>query len=131
MSFQTTIEIRGYHCDSYGHVNNARYLELFEEARWQFLKESGIQSLASAAGYLFFIVNLEVTYKRPILLDSQIQISTSVKEINNRMITFKQEIYGPNDELCTTANIRFVLFDKKAKKSATISEEVKSWFIAF
>jgi len=30
----TQIKVRGYHCDFYGHVNNARFLEFLEEARW-------------------------------------------------------------------------------------------------
>ena len=33
----TKIVIRGYHLDAYRHVNNARYLEFLEEARWQYL----------------------------------------------------------------------------------------------
>ena len=31
---KTDIRVRGYHLDLYGHVNNARYLEFLEEARW-------------------------------------------------------------------------------------------------
>jgi YbgC/YbaW family acyl-CoA thioester hydrolase len=29
------------HLDSFGHVNNARYLELFEQARWDLITERG------------------------------------------------------------------------------------------
>lgn len=31
---QTQIKVRGYHLDVYQHVNNARYPEFLEEARW-------------------------------------------------------------------------------------------------
>ena len=31
---RTTLTVRGYHLDGYGHVNNARYLEFYEEGRW-------------------------------------------------------------------------------------------------
>ena len=31
---QTKIKVRGFHLDVYQHVNNARYLEFLEEARW-------------------------------------------------------------------------------------------------
>jgi acyl-CoA thioesterase FadM len=30
------LTVRGYHLDGYNHVNNARYLEFLEEARWQY-----------------------------------------------------------------------------------------------
>ena len=35
----TRIPVRGYHLDVYGHVNNARYLEFLEEARWAYFGE--------------------------------------------------------------------------------------------
>ena len=37
---QTQIKVRGYHLDGYQHVNNARYLEFLEEARWHGLENS-------------------------------------------------------------------------------------------
>lgn len=37
---QTQIKVRGYHLDVYQHVNNARYLEFLEEARWDGLEKS-------------------------------------------------------------------------------------------
>ena len=37
---QTQIKVRGYHLDVYQHVNNARYLEFLEEARWHGLENS-------------------------------------------------------------------------------------------
>ena len=33
------LTVRNYHLDGYGHVNNARYLEFLEEARWTFFQE--------------------------------------------------------------------------------------------
>ncbi len=38
-AMQTQIKVRGYHLDVYQHVNNARYLEFLEEARWDGLGE--------------------------------------------------------------------------------------------
>ncbi|EBQ5939609.1 thioesterase, partial [Salmonella enterica subsp. enterica serovar Enteritidis] len=34
----TTIKVIGYHIDAFGHVNNARYLEFLEAARWDWLE---------------------------------------------------------------------------------------------
>ena len=42
MIHTTDITVRGYHLDLYRHVNNARYLEFLEEARWQFMEDSGL-----------------------------------------------------------------------------------------
>jgi thioesterase-3 len=39
-AMQTKIKVRGFHLDVYQHVNNARYLEFLEEARWDGLENS-------------------------------------------------------------------------------------------
>lgn len=33
-----TVRVLNYHLDGYGHVNNARYLEFLEAARWHFFE---------------------------------------------------------------------------------------------
>ena len=35
------LQIKEHHLDTFGHVNNAIYLQLFEEARWQIITERG------------------------------------------------------------------------------------------
>ena len=39
--FEQSIVIREEHLDTFGHVNNARYLEIFEQARWDFITDNG------------------------------------------------------------------------------------------
>jgi thioesterase III len=34
------IKVRGYHLDVFSHVNNARYLEFLEEARWAAIEKT-------------------------------------------------------------------------------------------
>ncbi len=43
-AMQTQIKVRGYHLDVYQHVNNARYLEFLEEARWDGLRTAKASS---------------------------------------------------------------------------------------
>lgn len=40
-SFQYNMQILETHLDSFGHVNNAVYLEIFEAARWDFITNGG------------------------------------------------------------------------------------------
>ncbi len=51
--FEQATVIREQHLDTFGHVNNARYLELFEQARWDFITDNGFgleQVKASGTG---------------------------------------------------------------------------------
>lgn len=124
------VGIRGYHCDAYAHVNNARYLELFEEARWRALEESGVGELAIATGLKFFIVNINIDFKRAVNNGVTANIRTHLGEMSGRKIAFEQSIYV-GDELCTRATITFVLFDEKLGRAATLTSEITSWFQRF
>ena len=42
---QTVVRVRGYHLDVFQHVNNARYLEFLEEARWSYFEDTGLTPL--------------------------------------------------------------------------------------
>ena len=42
---QSAVRVRGYHLDVFQHVNNARYLEFLEEARWSYFEDTGLTPL--------------------------------------------------------------------------------------
>jgi len=39
--FEYEVQIKEMHLDSFGHVNNAAYVMLYEEARWDFITRNG------------------------------------------------------------------------------------------
>ena len=39
--FEYQVLIQEVHLDSFGHVNNAAYVMLYEEARWDFITKQG------------------------------------------------------------------------------------------
>lgn len=41
LTHEKSMLISEAHLDSFGHLNNARYLELFEQARWDLITERG------------------------------------------------------------------------------------------
>ena len=53
MPHQIRIKVRGYHLDVFQHVNNARYLEFLEEARWTYFDDHGLTPLFMASGYTY------------------------------------------------------------------------------
>lgn len=118
---ETTIKIRGYHCDSYGHVNNSRYLELLEEARWDFLDQENRIEHFKNLGLQFFIVNININYRKALILGDEIKINVSLLEHGNTSITLKQEITR-NNELAADALIKFVLFDSNTGKPTRVTE---------
>jgi len=77
----TEIKVRGYHLDVFGHVNNARYLEFLEEARWAIFDDKvNLEDLARE-GYVFTVVNININYRRPAFLHDRLRRFSSLLEI--------------------------------------------------
>lgn len=67
--------VRTYECDSYGHVNNANYLNYLEFARYEMLKTVGFDYPSMIqAGYGVYVARIEVDYKRSAMADDVLLI---------------------------------------------------------
>ena len=124
---RTDITVRGYHCDAYGHVNNARYLEFYEEARWNFLQPIVEDGTIKRLNILFVVVNIEVSFKRPIFPNDLIAIDITNVSFRNSSIIIEQAITR-DDELCSQAKVHFVLMDNLTQKPIRITEEIHQIF---
>lgn len=116
MEYLTEINVRGYHADFYGHVNNARYLEFFEENRWAHLESKIDLRKWAAKGLIFLVVNINVNYRRAIPVGETVVITTDVDTIGKRSVVLKQEIlFKETQEVAADAKITFVISDKSGK----------------
>jgi thioesterase III len=115
------IKIRGYHLDLFGHVNNARYLEFLEEARWAaFEKTVDLEQLARK-GWAFTVVNVNINYRRPALMNDVLRIETHIAEWRRRSAVVRQEVVqAQGGELVADADVTFVIFDMAKKRTAIL-----------
>ena len=122
----TKIAIRGYHLDAYQHVNNARYLEFLEEARWQYMDNIS-QEAYTRLDFSFIIVNININYKSSVTTGDTIRITTEVEKIGNSSMTFKQQIFlDGTEKLVCDASVTFVILSNKTGKPMKIEGELKS-----
>jgi thioesterase-3 len=119
------IKIRGYHLDLFGHVNNARYLEFLEEARWAaFEKSVDLQELARK-GYAFTVVNININYRRPAFMNDVVVIETEVTQWRRRSAVIHQVVKLKGAEtVIADADVTFVIFDTGKQKTAVLEGEV-------
>lgn len=116
MKYLTEIKVRGYHADFYGHVNNARYLEFFEEDRWAHLESKIDLKKWAAEGIIFLVVNINVNYRRAVPVGETLLVSTDVAEIRRRSVVLRQEILFEGDKkVAADALVTFVIADKSGK----------------
>jgi thioesterase-3 len=108
----TEIKIRGYHTDLYQHVNNARYLEFLEEARWQLFEDQLDLETFMREGFLFFVVNINISYRSPARVGDIVRVRSGLKKIGNRSAVIRQQIVN-NDTgtVCVDADVTFVIAD--------------------
>ena len=120
-----TIIIRGYHLDAYQHVNNARYLEFLEEARWQYLDQISKKEL-DQYDFSFIVVNININYRKSVTVGDTIKISTEIEKIGNTSMTFSQKIMkeGTSDLVCD-ASVTFVILDNKTQQPYQIEGALK------
>lgn len=127
MSHTTTIKVRGYHLDVYQHVNNARYLEFLEEARWSYFEDSGDVEYCTSLGIAFVLVNMNINYRAPALMGHTLAIQTKAVSIGQKSAVFHQAIYVQGtQQLIADADVTFVLLDMKTNRAITIEGATKA-----
>jgi thioesterase-3 len=110
------IKVRGYHLDVYQHVNNARFLEMLEEARWSHY-DAYPPKMFIEEGWAFVVVNINIDYKSPAVLGDVLNIQTVLSRIGASSLTLRQEVsIKGTGVLAAGADVTFVIIDLKTKK---------------
>ncbi len=123
----TTIKVRGFHTDLFGHVNNARYLEFLEEARWDWLNQMTSFDYFIKRNLSFVVVTITINYRHPAILNDSLNISVEIKNIGNRSSTVHQKVTRQIDnKLIADADVTFALIDNSTGKSIILDEELKA-----
>lgn len=125
-----SITVRGYHVDVFGHVNNARYLEFLEEARWQIF-DKFIQELRQK-GHSLAIVNININYRRPAFLGYVLKIDGVVSSLTRRSFVITQQVYWPEGDVCIAdAQVTCVFVDGQTGKALPLESEYLGWLESY
>ena len=127
MSFESTFKIRSFHTDSFGHVNNARYLELLEEARWQFAEHHGLTDLLKEVNLGFIIMQMNLSFRLPVVEGDTIQVFTSLITLGSALGEVEQLIVKKcSGKLAAKSMFTFVLIDRNSGVSVPIEGKIRS-----
>jgi thioesterase III len=123
MDYLTEIKVRGYHADFYGHVNNARYLEFFEEDRWAQLESKIDLEQWARSGRVFLVVNINVNYRKAVGVGERLLVSTVLEKVGNKSAVLRQEIVlKQSREVVADALVTFVIRDGSGRAMAMEGE---------
>ena len=112
-----TLKVRTYECDSYGHVNNANYLNYLEFARYEFLRDVGFDYSAMINdGFGIYVARIEIDYKRPAVADDELLIKSWPVKKGAVSGVLVQEIWRGEDILIE-AKVTWAFVDSKGTPS--------------
>ncbi len=116
--------IREQHLDSYGHVNNATYVALFEEARWEMSTQRGYgYNKVHATGKGPVILEISLKFIKEVKLRETVTIQL-VDVIQEKKITrLKQIMYKENGDSACELSLVAGFFDLKDRKLIMPSPE--------
>ncbi|PIT98771.1 MAG: acyl-CoA thioesterase [Bdellovibrionales bacterium CG10_big_fil_rev_8_21_14_0_10_45_34] len=122
------ITILEKHLDGYGHVNNAVYLTLLEEARWDLITSRGYsydRVQKEKIGPVILAVQLQ--FKKELTLRNRYTIVTTCKDHRKRIGFVSQKIVDLEGIVFTEAEFTFGLFDLQKRK---LIEPTSDWLYA-
>ena len=121
--FIYSFEVEKKHLDSFGHVNNAMYLTLFEDARWELITKNayGLAKIhETKIGPT--LLEIHIRFMKELLLGQIITIESQVTELKSKIGVMTQKMIR-DGEVCCQAEFTIGLFDLNQRKLVTLTSE--------
>lgn len=119
--FTLTIPVRFRDIDRLNHVNNAVYSTYLEEARFAYL-ESVLD--VDVTEFELVIVNLELSFARPISLDDDLEVTVSVTDLGETSWTMEYE-FRVDGAVAATGETTNVHFDPETEQPKPLPAEIR------
>jgi acyl-CoA thioester hydrolase len=116
-TFHYEFQVLETHLDTFGHMNHATYLTVFEQARWEFINERGYglrEIMQHQVGPT--ILELSIKYKRELRLRDRIRIESVCTEWSGKIGRVKQKMINQKGEECAEIDLIFGVFDLQKRK---------------
>jgi thioesterase-3 len=104
-------------------VNNARYLEFLEEARWNWLQPGISSGEIDPENYSFVLVNLNISYRMSVKAGDEIEVKVRDLQIGNASLSLKQEvILSESGNVAAEAEVKFVIINIQSNRPVPIDQ---------
>jgi acyl-CoA thioester hydrolase len=110
------LHVRFSDVDVYGHVNNVKYFEYFQEARIPLLERLG-RTLPGTGDYHVVVAQTDVDYKLPILFRLEpYDVHSCITHVGSKSFTIESEIRD-GETLLSRARVVLVFFESATQRS--------------
>ena len=119
-----SIQIKEHHLDTFGHVNNATYLQIFEEARWEIITARGYglpEIMAAKKGPVVLEANIK--FLKELKLRDTIQVTFEPIEMNGKIGKCLQRMINSSGEVSCEALFTVGFFDLETRRLILPTEQ--------
>jgi acyl-CoA thioester hydrolase len=123
--FYHPIEVRYGDLDPQGHVNNAKHLTYFEQARIAYWIQLGLFTKDQSFMEIGVILaDVHLTYLAPIYYGQDIKVGVHISKLGNKSMTWLQNIVAVDTgEELAKGEVIMVAYDYRAEKTISIPQE--------
>nr|WP_255433467.1 thioesterase family protein [Brevibacillus sp. LEMMJ03] len=117
--------VRSTDIDVIGHVNNAKYLEYMEWARFDWMCRQGFTLEELKRRQIMpVVVSIQINYRKELRMLEQVQVRTSVVKIGEKSFVVRHELYNQRDERAADADVTMVMIDAVQRRSVPLPDDL-------
>lgn len=124
-SFYTEIKVRISETDLFGHVNNISALIYFEQARVEYLAETGAYQLNPNSEYAPIAADIQCDYIEQMYFGDMLRIYVKTNSIGNASIDLHYLGINQDDKVCLVGRGALVNIDLKTGKTARVPDDIR------
>jgi acyl-CoA thioester hydrolase len=124
-NFYHPVEVRYGDLDPQGHVNNAKQLTFFEQARIAYM--INLELFTRGQSFMeigVILADVHITYLEPIYFGQNIKVGVRALKIGNKSMTWEQNIVDADTgKELTRGEVILVTYDYRTEKTMSIPQE--------
>ncbi|MDE6677469.1 MAG: acyl-CoA thioesterase [Ruminococcus sp.] len=92
-----------YETDKMGVVHHSNYIRIFEEARMDFMRQTGMSfEKIESMGLYIPILSVECNYKKPLVFNDEFLVYSEITDFNGVRLSIKYSIISQEKGVCVT-----------------------------
>ncbi len=111
--FSYELTVRGNELDSFGHVNNAVYLNYLEQARWDILRQKKLLEDWKEQGFLLAVIDLRIRYIRELKIFDEIVVETHLKKDEPYLVFYQKIKHKQTGQTMAKSEVKTLLLDEE------------------
>lgn len=118
--------VRTSDIDFVGHVNNAKYLEYMDWARFDWICKRGLTlDELKRRAIMPVVVNIQINYRKELRMLEEVQVRTSVRKMGEKSLVIRHELYNQKEELVADGDVTMVMIDANTRRAIVLPAELR------